>query len=73
MVNKVKIHTEYITLGQMLKFTSIIKNGGEEKSFLETNEVKVNSVKETRRGKKLRVGDLVEVNDQTYQICSSNE
>ena len=32
-----KISTEYITLGQFLKFANIIETGGREKEFLKTN------------------------------------
>ncbi|MCQ2741950.1 MAG: S4 domain-containing protein YaaA [Bacilli bacterium] len=57
----VQITTEYITLGQMLKFADIISNGGEAKAFLSMNEVKVNGETDSRRGRKLRPGDVVEV------------
>lgn len=56
----ISITTEYITLGQMLKFADIISNGGEAKAFLFQNEVKVNGEPDNRRGRKLRPGDVVE-------------
>ncbi len=55
----VKITTEYITLGQLLKLAQIIQNGGQAKSFLMENEVLVNGEPDQRRGRKLRPGDEV--------------
>lgn len=55
----VKITTEYITLGQLLKLAQIIQNGGQAKSFLTENEVLVNGEPDQRRGRKLRPGDEV--------------
>ena len=64
-----KISTEYITLGQFLKFAKIIETGGREKEFLKTNVVLVNSIEENRRGRKLYRGDVVEVNNKSFKIC----
>lgn len=69
---KIQIHSEYITLQQFLKFTGIISNGGEVKFFLQENEVAVNGEIEKRRGKKLRLNDLVLVNGATYKITNEN-
>lgn len=69
MEKKIKIHTPYITLGQFLKFTNIISNGGQEKVFLLENEVKVNFTLESRRGRKLKIGDKVEVLGNIFEIC----
>ena len=55
----VKITTEYITLGQLLKFAQIIQNGGQAKSYLAENEVLVNGEPDQRRGRKLRPGDEI--------------
>lgn len=64
----VKIKSEYITLGQFIKYVGIISNGAEAKMFLATNEAYVNGELDTRRGKKLYPGDVVKVNNQTYRI-----
>ena len=62
------IHSEYITLGQLLKFAGIIRNGGEAKSYLATHEVKVNGEFDNRRGRKLRDGDQVFIDNKTFLI-----
>ena len=58
---KVAISSEFITLGQLLKEEGIIPTGGAAKWFLRENEVKVNGESEARRGRKLRVGDQIEI------------
>ena len=65
---QIHIETEYITLGQFLKLADIIHSGGEAKSFLAINEVKVNDEVDNRRGRKLRPGDVVAVLKKLYEI-----
>lgn len=60
-MKKVSIKTEYITLGQLLKFQSITSSGGETKVFLSEVPILVNEEQEQRRGKKLRPGDVIEI------------
>ena len=67
---KITINTDYITLGQFLKFTNIINNGGDAKIFLMTTVVYVNGELEQRRGRKLRAHDVVKVKDVEYEIDS---
>lgn len=60
-MKKVKITTEFIKLDQLLKFAEISQSGGESKVFIKSEEVKVNGKIATERGKKIRPGDVVEV------------
>ncbi len=69
-VAEIKINTEYITLGQLLKKTGLITNGGEAKFFLTINEILVNGEPENRRGKKLRAGDEIIVNNNKGFLIS---
>lgn len=69
---EVSITTEYITLGQFLKLTRIISNGGDAKIFLMTTSVYVNDMLEQRRGRKLRVNDVVKVNGKEFVITENN-
>lgn len=64
----IKIQTEYIKLGQFLKFSGIITNGGEAKELLEEGLVFVNNKVEMARGKKLYPGDIVIFNGEKYII-----
>lgn len=56
-----KLFDEYITLQALLKEVGVIQSGGAIKSFLVENEVYFNGELETRRGKKLRVGDQLTI------------
>ena len=64
----IEITTEYITLGQFLKFSDIIQNGGEAKMFLAENEVLINDKSDNRRGRKLRKGDSISIGGLNYTI-----
>ncbi|MBP5091873.1 MAG: S4 domain-containing protein YaaA [Bacilli bacterium] len=71
MENKktVTIKTEYITLGQLLKFLRIVGQGGEEKAYLATHDVLVNGEADNRRGRKLRPGDTVSLDEGEFEIA----
>jgi S4 domain protein YaaA len=61
MMKEIQISTEIITLGQFLKLADVIQSGGMAKWFLQEYEIKVNGEIESRRGKKLRNQDVVEI------------
>ena len=52
-----------ITLGQALKASNLVGSGGEAKGLIQGGEVRVNGEVETRRGRKLQRGDVVEVGE----------
>ncbi len=56
------------TLGQALKAADLVGSGGEAKVVIQAGEVSVNSEIETRRGRKLEAGDVVEVGDERLEI-----
>lgn len=62
------IETEYIDLSQALKLVGLVGTGGEAKYFLQENTIKVNSVLENRRGRKLYPGDILQINKEEYKI-----
>jgi S4 domain protein YaaA len=57
----ISVHTEYITLGQLLKLADLVQSGGEVRLFLAERPLRVNGEPEDRRGRKLRPGDVIEV------------
>ena len=59
-----------ITLGQALKVASIAGTGGEAKILVQMGEVLVNGEVETRRGRKLREGDVVEVGEERLEVSN---
>jgi ribosome-associated protein len=48
-------------LGQALKLANLVSTGGEAKVLIQSGEVSVNGEVETRRGRTLHSGDVVEV------------
>ena len=67
-ITEIKIDSEFITLGQFLKFADIIQSGGEAKMFLSQNDVYVNEELDIRRGRKLRPGDKLVILGKEYLI-----
>lgn len=63
-----KLFDEYITLQALLKELSIIHSGGAIKGFLAENTVLFNNQDEKRRGKKLRVGDQIDIPSEGIRI-----
>ena len=57
-----------ITLGQALKASDLVGSGGEAKVLIQAGEVLVNGDVETRRGRKLVSGDVVEVGDERLEV-----
>lgn len=54
-----------ITLGQALKAADLVGSGGEAKLLIQEEMVLVNGEVETRRGRRLVAGDVVEL--ETYE------
>ncbi len=57
-----------IQLDQFLKLNGVVASGGEAKHLVKSGEVKVNGEVETRRGRKLRVGDTVSVMGDSFIV-----
>lgn len=60
----IQITTEFIKLDSLLKFANVVMTGGEAKMIIQEGEVSVNDEVCTMRGKKIRVGDTVEIGGQ---------
>jgi ribosome-associated protein len=56
----VGIAGEGIRLGQLLKLADLVDSGAEAKDVIAAGDVRVNGEPETRRGRQLRHGDVVE-------------
>lgn len=66
----IHLKEEYIKLGQALKAARLVGSGVEAKVEIQDGLVRVNGEVETRRGKKLVPGDLVEYKGNTVKIES---
>ena len=63
-----KLFEEFITLQALLKELGIIHSGGAIKSFLAEHHVYFNGELENRRGKKVRIGDSIDIPDMKIHI-----
>ena len=57
----IEISTEFIKLQQLLKLADIVGYGSDAKMLILNGQVKVNGELAHERGKKIREGDIVEV------------
>ena len=57
-----------IRLGQLLKVAGIVDSGGEAKALIADGEVTVNGEPETRRGRQMHAGDLLEAAGQEIRL-----
>lgn len=62
---------EFITLSQLLKMEAFVQSGGEVRFFLGENPVYLNGEIEVRRGKKLYVGDVINIQDVEIEIVGA--
>lgn len=59
---------DFIRLDQFLKLMNVVSSGGEAKHLIREGEIRVNGEAETRRGKKLRNGDIVELGGKKFTV-----
>lgn len=60
--------TGTVRLGQFLKLAGVVGSGGEAREVLASGTVEVNGEVDTRRGRQLSDGDLVEVGGQGWRV-----
>ena len=64
----VAIREETIRLGQLLKLAGIADSGVEARELVQDGVVRVNGEVETRRGRQLQRGDVVQAGAQAVRI-----
>ena len=67
----VAIRTDEIRLDQFLKLACAVAAGGEAKQRVQSGEVMVNGEVETRRGRKLRYGDAVQIGERVFRVATA--
>ena len=67
----VEISTDFIRLDALLKFAALVMTGGEAKALIQDGNIRVNGEVCTQRGKKLRPGDQVSLDDTVLQIVTA--
>ena len=63
-----KLRGDYITLDQLLKAENLVEDGAMAKEVIREGLAKVNGEVDTRRGKKLYPGDVVEFEGNEIKI-----
>ena len=66
-MKEIKVETELIKLDSFMKWAAIVSSGAEAKMFIQNGEVKYNGEVETRRGKKIFKGDVIEFQGEEYK------
>lgn len=64
----IKLRDEFIKLGQALKATGFVESGVEAKDVIQEGLVTVNGEIDTRRGRKLYDGDIVNFDGDEIKI-----
>lgn len=59
-----------IRLGQFLKFAGLVDSGAEARDLIASGDVLVDGAEETRRGRQLRGGELVEVDTADGRVAA---
>jgi ribosome-associated protein len=68
-VRDVAVRDGEIRLGQLLKLAGVVDSGAEVKDLLAEGDVRVNGEEETRRGRQLRRGDVVEAAGESLRVA----
>lgn len=72
-MQQITIKDEFIKLGQALKLAGMVDSGVDAKIEIEEGNVWVNGAVETRRGKKLRNGDIFSFEGQECSILAPTD
>lgn len=67
-MREVPIGSDTIRLGQFLKMADLVDTGGTGKILIAAGDVRVNGEVDTRRGRQLRRGDVVEVLGRSVRV-----
>ncbi|GEE00505.1 RNA-binding protein [Gordonia spumicola] len=69
-MDEIEIRDESIRLGQFLKLASLIETGADAKIVIGDGLVSVNGEVETRRGRQLTAGDIVEIGGISVRLAT---
>ncbi|WP_294406163.1 RNA-binding S4 domain-containing protein [uncultured Ruminococcus sp.] len=65
---EVKIKSDFIKLDSLLKYAGVVETGGIGKEIILEERIKVNGEVCTMRGKKIRPGDKVQIDEIKSEI-----
>jgi ribosome-associated protein len=67
-MEEIKIVTPFIKLDQLVKFAGLAKTGAKAKILIELGEFNVNGDLCTKRGKKIKPGDVIDFKNKKYKV-----
>lgn len=67
-MEQIKLNEDYIKLGQALKAAGLVSSGVEAKIVIQDGLVRIDGEIDTRRGKKLYGGEVIEFDGQSVKI-----
>lgn len=67
-MKEIYIKTDFIKLGQLLKYIGLVSNGSDVKQFLIENKILVNNELEQRRGRKIEPNFILLINNEEFLI-----
>lgn len=71
-IDDVPVKDEVIRLGQFLKLANLVESGAEAKVVIAEGEVRVDGEIETRRGRQLRAGAVVEFGGRRARVAQDD-
>lgn len=71
-MKEIGIYGEYIQLDQLLKKLDLISSGGETGAFLSSHKIRLNGVKVQEKRKKIRKGDELSIDGESYRFTGEN-
>lgn len=67
-MKEIKINTEFIKLGSLLKWAGIVGQGSDAKMIIKDGAVSVNGKECTERGRKIKKDDIITFDSEDYKI-----
>ena len=67
-MEEIKIVTPFIKLVQLVKFAGLAETGAKAKILIELGEFNVNGDLCTKRGKKIKPGDVIDFKNKKYKV-----
>lgn len=67
-MEEIRIKTPFIKLDQLVKFAGLAETGAKAKILIDLGDVNVNGEYCTKRGKKIKPGDVIEFRNVSYKV-----
>jgi len=72
-IHNFPLQGDFIELNVLLKLIGLAPSGGAAKAMISEGAVRVGNAVETRIRRKLRAGDVVQLNDETIRILAPQD